>query len=939
MSVTLCAGPAREVAAALVAHLCTAARGDPWAGHTVLVPSARAAEILALGVAAAGGALGLEILTPPALAGRILGPDAVRPIADGERLLVMTAVVRTVGWPKPPPSLAGTLLALRDELALAGATPDDALRTGAIGDRAARALRAFDRAIGERPSTPDSLRLAAQRVRARRSASPPHLDLWAFTDVTGAEAALVAALALSSDVGAYLPARAAAVADSPAARRLTRALGLPPLPVVEPLAPAALVAVDSATAEADSAARLVIALAAEVPLHRIACVGPSMALGRVEERLIDLGVPVRRCPSALAEGAAGAVLGLLVELWAEDRAESLAALLAAPGGSLDARGASALADRLLRTPGASASARLHIVAEDGTAGAAAEMAILLRQRLGALAHATTWAAWAEAAREALEELLDDALEAREAEAVWAALGRIADLDRCEGLRSVPAPTAALARACLDAELSGPLPPATLGHAPVELLAFEEAGALTADAVVLFGVAAEDVGATAADASLLAEEGRRILAQGGWPADGPDDRALTRMVAAAVARAGAERVAAVFVAQGRTGDRPVAALVEPARLAPVPDGPLDVIDSRRAVARGRTVDATVWHGAARSATGLGPPARALLAAASALPTAWDGQVPPSLASAPAAGWSATLLEAYARCPYQDFLARLLDMDETEVKDALDDAEPGPAEIGQIAHTALERMRRAARAEGREPLRAADMPWLRERLGEALDNAFAQLPSTPLGPVHRSSLADELSHAAWLAIRAGDLVTLDSEWSFGPHGQGAFVLALADGRRVPLRGRVDRVAEERQSDGRRGHLRVIDYKSGRSLPKPAVAPDNLQLALYMLAVADAWQRELAEVDGAYVSVTARGGFRESFLPGERLAREREALERAVAQILDGMAAGRFGPAPKGGEHCRTCRFRPVCPGDIAERARRKGLDPQAGGASPPTSTGAG
>lgn len=923
MPVRVVSGPAGGVADSLVRHLREAALADPWERHTVLVPNQRAAEILALRVGEAGGAFGLDILTPAALAGRLVAPDAAKAPSAAERLLVMAAVVDRLRWPRASPSLAATLVALRDELATGGASPAEARRTGAVGERAFRALEAFDAALDGRPQPADVLRLAALRVRRSQARPPAHLDLWALSGLTGAEATLVAACVMVGDVRAYLAAPAAGVPESPAALRLRRALGVGPLGAVGQPPPTELVATANAAAEADAAARLLVSLTAEAALHRIACVGPRAGLARVAERLAALGAPVRRAPSPLREGAAGATLGLLLEVWAEDRVEALAALLAGPGDSVDAPLASALADRLLRTPGAGASQRLAVVAGDDGAGAAQDMAILLRSTLAALAGARTWAAWAGAAREGLEALCGDALDAREASAALAVLARLGALD---GPRR-PAPTPGLAAACLAAELSAPLPPAPLERAPVELLAFEEAGALAADAVVLFGVAAEDVGHAAADASLLAEQGRGILALGGWPVDGPDDTASHRQFAAALARAGAARVAAVYVAQGQTGERPAAAFLAPARAVLAPDVPLDVVESRRRLARGRAVDVEVWRALGAAGGPLATPARALAAAAASFPTAWDGQIRPPLPPAPEAGWSATLLEAYGRCPYQDFLARLLGMDEDEEQDALDDAEPAPSEIGQVAHSALEHLRRAARSEEREPLAAADMPWVRERLGEALDAAFERLPATPLAPVHRAALLDELAHAVLLGIEAGDLTTLDSEWAFGPHGAGSLVLTLGDGRRVVLRGRIDRVAEERAAGHGRGRLWVVDYKSGRSLPKADITPENLQLALYMLAVADAWHRDVADVNGSYVSVTARGGYAQATLAGPDLKARRGELDRAVAAILDGMEGGRFGPRPRNGRNCRSCRFRPVCPGDVAARARRKGLDPDA------------
>jgi RecB family exonuclease len=919
-------GPAGRVAWRLAEHLAAEARRSPWRRHTVIVPGARWAEVLALRVAEAGGAFGLSLLALPTLARRLLPADHPEPLGRAAALLLMRRAAQEEGLEAGRGARA--LLLVRRLLAELGVEPKQL--AGALPSVQRRALERFDALRRPYPLEPEVVWAAVRRLEAGEVSPPDHLDMWGFLTLAPAEAALVAALGARSDLAAHLPAPAPGGGTGAGRTRLLAALGAVEGGVAEDdLAAVHLLPAANPAAEADAAARLLVAWAADdLSPHRLAAVGPRPSLERVAERLEHLGLAVRLAPGPLRARPPGALLTGLAKVWAEDRADDLAALLAGPWAPAEVASAAALARRLEAVGGVSARHRLRAVWRREEEGAgegdgAGDVAILLLQHLDRLDAARTWGERAQALADALDELGAGAGPDPEVEAVHAAVLRLAALDALPRLPDAPADVAD----ALGEELSHAAPPPRLEAAPVELLTWEEAGALAADGVVLLGVAAEDVGAPQAGGELLPEEARLRLIRLGRAADGPDEGPLRRLAAAAVARAAAGRVGAAYVAQGRTGERPPAALLAPHRVGAMPDLPLDALDSRaRLFARGRAGEEAL----AALAGGAAPPAGAarwLLAARAPGATEYDGKVPPPRWRESPGGWSPTVLEGYATCPYTDFAARVLRLDGGRPPGALDDVEATPDVAGRLAHAALEALRRRARSEGREPLTAADLGWVRAVLAEALEQAFSREAQGPLGPVQRQVLLADLAHAVALDVRRGDLETWDTEWRFGPDGAASLVLAGEDGERYPVRGRVDRLAA---APG--GELWVIDYKAGRSLPRATVAPDALQLPLYMLAVASAFHRDLRGVRGAYVSVSAGGGFGRRVLDGAELERDLPALTAAVAATVAGMRAGDFRPRPAGGRNCRACRFRPLCPPDVAERAARKGLDGAGDGAAP-------
>lgn len=237
-------------------------------------------------------------------------------------------------------------------------------------------------------------------------------------------------------------------------------------------------------------------------------------------------------------------------------------------------------------------------------------------------------------------------------------------------------------------------------------------------------------------------------------------------------------------------------------------------------------------------------------------------------------SAGALENYARCPVRWFVERELSPDRFE---------PDPAAMarGSCVHRVLERA-----------LGEIDWPLTPERLaaaGAVVERIVAEeAPAFVLGrgAAAQAAAAHEIAVdvrrlLAHEARGGGGFRPAELELRFGMGEETLPALELGEGA-LRLRGVIDRV----DLDGA-GRALVRDYKSGRRRPSWAVAKwqaeDQLQVALYMIAVRELLRREV--VGGVYQPLSgedlrARGIVRDDADAGELVLdtdrRSREELE---------------------------------------------------------------
>lgn len=193
-------------------------------------------------------------------------------------------------------------------------------------------------------------------------------------------------------------------------------------------------------------------------------------------------------------------------------------------------------------------------------------------------------------------------------------------------------------------------------------------------------------------------------------------------------------------------------------------------------------------------------------------------------------SVSRLETFAQCPYRYFVRYGLAPQETP--------EPGPdrAELGTLYHEAAERFTRAAAALPAFPEIGAEA--CDALMDEALAPLLERWRASPMGQSARGeAFSRRIARTARRAGRSilsqfsgGAFRPLRAELAFGQNGIAPLELELADGSRVYLQGRIDRVDV---LDG--DTIRVIDYKSGAKKFDPTMAYWGVQIQLLVYLAA--------------------------------------------------------------------------------------------------------
>jgi DNA helicase-2/ATP-dependent DNA helicase PcrA len=221
--------------------------------------------------------------------------------------------------------------------------------------------------------------------------------------------------------------------------------------------------------------------------------------------------------------------------------------------------------------------------------------------------------------------------------------------------------------------------------------------------------------------------------------------------------------------------------------------------------------------------------------------------PPVVEPPLPRLAVTGVVSYARCPRQCF------WDVVERR-------PRPlrpaARIGSLVHGWIER-----EAAGQGSLLAADLepdPWIAE-----LKAAFLASP--------------------WAGRRPRAV-------------ERPFVLSAGG---TTVRGRVDAVYD---GDGTAA-LEIVDFKTGRR-PAADDGGAGFQLGLYALAAVDCWGREPGGLRTTEWYVREGAGVSRGWD-----AAAVDAVRERLGEILDEVAAGRFGPVP--GSYCGRCPHIAACP----------------------------
>lgn len=200
------------------------------------------------------------------------------------------------------------------------------------------------------------------------------------------------------------------------------------------------------------------------------------------------------------------------------------------------------------------------------------------------------------------------------------------------------------------------------------------------------------------------------------------------------------------------------------------------------------------------------------------------------------------------------------------------------------------------------------------GTLLHQVMEELHAATLLPISKEELAQIVS-TKWQRRLYSDDVTaqndftaaleiIDREWEKNQKPKTGHTIGLERRFAFPLRddfeitGRIDRIDKIGEQD-----LEIIDYKTGRSVPAESDLPNNLQLAIYYLAIKTLWPNTKA------VKLTLnylRPDMQVSFQPdAEFQAKAEQKLHDVVSQIQ----TSDFSAQP--GSYCDRCSFKAHCP----------------------------
>lgn len=292
------------------------------------------------------------------------------------------------------------------------------------------------------------------------------------------------------------------------------------------------------------------------------------------------------------------------------------------------------------------------------------------------------------------------------------------------------------------------------------------------------------------------------------------------------------------------------------------------------------------------------------------------------------WSASALESMANCPFT-FLLRLLHLSEADAGEDDYDAR----ERGSLFHAIHEEVSRRLAERHLLPLTPERLPDALALVRAALARERAQLAGEPA--IRR------LARRGTLAAMSADLSTAFArearrdpsartvperfELAFGGEDEPAAFLDLADGRRIPLRGKIDRI--DRRADG---GIEIVDLKTGAVRARPGSLRGSaggkpevrLQLPLYLHAAPQVLRAPGRRA--AYWHATADAGFEEIPYDAQDLARDLDTLRDLVAHLLERIEQGWF-PCTPGPTRCCFPSNTSACGPGVAERFLRKLDDP--------------
>ena len=278
------------------------------------------------------------------------------------------------------------------------------------------------------------------------------------------------------------------------------------------------------------------------------------------------------------------------------------------------------------------------------------------------------------------------------------------------------------------------------------------------------------------------------------------------------------------------------------------------------------------------------------------------------------FSATFLEAWARCPFAFLMERILGVvsaEEPERKVTLT-----PLQRGAATHLVLESLYRAFSAAGLLPLSAPRLDAAFAAADEVCASVLDEFAERePVGraifwEAERRRIGEAVRRLVFREAAEGDdRVPSFFEERFGADEAHAPVRVEANGRTVFLGGRIDRIDR-----GPGGRFRVVDYKTGklRAKDQDFGGGTNLQLPVYLLAASGILRVPVEGGEAVYLRVGSGDGRRLVRFSGSNWSEDSLRFGRILETIVGGISGGLFFASPCAGA-CGFCEVRQACPAE--------------------------
>jgi ATP-dependent helicase/DNAse subunit B len=294
------------------------------------------------------------------------------------------------------------------------------------------------------------------------------------------------------------------------------------------------------------------------------------------------------------------------------------------------------------------------------------------------------------------------------------------------------------------------------------------------------------------------------------------------------------------------------------------------------------------------------------------------------------WSASGLNEYGKCPFSYWLTRVLKVNpHSEPEAGLFIMEKGSFyhKVLELFYKEVIERKLSMTAQSDEELKAvfeqsitAGISWLEKERWFRPSEFWAQEKEDLI--FHLRNFFDHERRR--FLKEGGEFVPYLVEVEFGPQAAAKPLIINHDGRVIKLRGKIDRIDVESSKSETLGNLkrlRLIDYKSGSTLPTDAdfESGRNIQLVLYALAAQEAIMPGSRVEDCSYLSVRAG---KSSSQEGPVLQTYLAAVPDKVVQFVKSIEAGDFSLKPSNPNVCKSCDHQKVC--RVKEFPKRASLD---------------